>query len=134
MIVHPFMPSPTSSTSANNVSSMPSAGGISSSGPSSTSEARSDNPGSMLANSFRVIQAGRFTGQQGLLPDPKSPNYSPAGASSTYNSGALNSSLEALLQQVTPPSDEDQARRDQLLLQLLLEKHNDLDSKQSGGA
>jgi len=154
MIVHPCMlpPPPPSSTGTNSGSSMPLSGGISPSGLISTSEAPSNNSGSMVANPFHLshligTQAGSFTGQQGLSAPPvlpmamhnnlgsgTSPNYSPAGASSTYNSGALNSSLEALLQQVTPPSDENQVRRDQLLLQLLLEKHDALDSKQSGGA
>jgi len=146
-MANPYMSTQPSPMSADNGSSLLSSNGLS----SSTSEAPSNNSGSMVANPFHLshlidTQSGSFTGQQGLsapvlpmaihhnLGSGTSPNYSPAGAtrSSTYNSGALNSSLEALLQQVTSPSDENQVRRDQLLLQLLLEKHDDLDSKQYG--
>ena len=136
MIIHPFMPPPlSSSASANNGSSMPSSSGL-----TSTSEVPSNNPGSMVANSFHSSHLrGSFAGQQDLLTDPNlpnlgmgiSPNCSPVrvGARSTRDSGALNNSsgaddMMAMLQQGTLPSSDDQARRDQLLLQLLLEKHN----------
>ena len=149
MMVHPFMPPP-SSTISNNGSSMPPPGGL-----TSTSEAPSNDAGSMMANPFhpsphlRSIQVGSFAAQHGLLTDPSlamdmhnnlgagiSPNYALAGT--TGDPGALNGSLvavdmTAMLQQATPPSDENQARRDQLLLQLLLEKHNDWESQNSAG-
>ena len=101
VILHPFMPPvlPSTTTSTN----MTSAGGMPSSGLSSTSQAPSNNPGSIVANSsylshIRGEQIESFTGQQGLLTDPShlgagiSPTYAPAGASSTGDASALNNS------------------------------------------